>query len=149
MASKGKFSRRSFLSQVAGTALTTGALATVTGPAGATQAYTGLTDRDSGSSADRSGYGRRQRTGETDADTGSNRDEAGYGTGGSQTGVTDRDPASTDRAGYGRNINTGLTDRDTGATADPAGQGRRPETGCTDHDGGSNMDRAGHGINCR
>ena len=57
MAKKGKLSRRSFLTRVAGTAIATGAAASVTGGAIA-QNYTGRTDSDTGSYADRGGYGR-------------------------------------------------------------------------------------------
>ena len=52
MAKKGKLSRRSFLTRVAGTAIATGAAASVTGGAIA-QNYTGRTDSDTGSYADR------------------------------------------------------------------------------------------------
>ena len=82
MAKKGKLSRRSFLSRVAGAAVATGAAGAVTGGTLA-QNYTGRTDSDPNDSV---GYG---RTGISDSDSGPNRDRAGYGRGGS--GVTDAD----------------------------------------------------------
>ena len=77
MAKKGKLSRRSFLTSVAGAAVATGAAAVVTGGSEA-QRYTGRTDSDTGSYADRAGYG---RTGMSDSDSGSNADRGGYGRG--------------------------------------------------------------------
>ncbi len=111
MAKKGKLSRRSFLTRVAGTTLAAGAAASITGVALA-QNRTGRTDSDTGNSADRAGYG---RTGVTDSDTGGNSDRAGYGRG-----------SSVDRTGSGRNC----SDSDSGSYADRAGYGRR----CNDSD---------------
>src|SRR5262245_32048024 len=93
---KRPLNRRSFMSRVAGAAMiAVGAGAVVTGTASA-QNYTGHTDSDSGSHADRAGYGR--------------------------TGVTDRDSGNgADRAGYGRGGQSGVTDNDSGQYADPAG----------------------------
>ncbi len=129
MAKKGKLSRRSFLASVAGGMAAMGAIGTVTGSAVA-QSYTGRTDADSGSSADRAGYGRRQRTGYSDNDSGANADPANYGRRGTsntnRTNVTDSDSGpNADRAGYGRGGATRhCSDRDSGSTADPAGRGR-------------------------
>ena len=106
MAKKGKLSRRSFLGRVAGTAIATGAAATVSGAANA-QNYTGRTDSDTGSYADRAGYG---RTGRTDSDSGSGADRVGYGRG-TRSGVTDSDPSDAVGNGRGRRA-TGLTDSD-------------------------------------
>ena len=58
MAKKGKLSRRSFLTRVAGAAAMTGAASVVTGGAAA-QNYTGQTDSDTGSYADPVGRGDR------------------------------------------------------------------------------------------
>lgn len=129
MAKKGKLSRRSFLTSVAGGMAAIGAIGAVTGSAVA-QTYTGRSDADSGAYADRAGYGRRQRTGYSDNDSGSNADPANYGRRGTsntnRTNVTDRDSGPTaDRAGYGRGGTTrSCSDRDSGSNADPAGRGR-------------------------
>ncbi|QNL19567.1 hypothetical protein HXX25_09690 [Hyphobacterium sp. CCMP332] len=128
MAKKGKLSRRSFLASVAGGMAAMGAIGTVTGSAVA-QSYTGRTDADSGSSADRAGYGRRQRTGYSDNDSGANADPANYGRRGTsntnRTNVTDSDSGpNADRAGYGRGTTRNCSDRDSGSSADPAGRGR-------------------------
>src|SRR5688572_15543472 len=124
-----KISRRSFLGRVAGGALVGGAALTVLGesaqavqsdndPTDASgRGYTGVTDNDSGSNADRAGHGRSRRSGLTDNDTGSNADAAGNGRGRRTSGVTDND---------------------TGSNADPAGNGRgRRTTGLTDNDSGN------------
>src|SRR5262245_31129459 len=107
---KKRLNRRSFMSRVAGAAVIAGSAAgVVTGEARA-QNYTGHTDRDSGSNADRAGYGR--------------------------TGVTDRDSGNgADRAGYGRGGQSGVSDSDSGQYADPAGRGRG-SSGLTDNDSG-------------
>ncbi len=122
MSEKKKLNRRSFMARIAGgVAIAGGATALVTGKAEA-QNYTGRTDNDSGSNADRGGYG---RTGLTDSDSGNGADRAGYGLGGN-TG------------GRGR---TGLTDSDSGGNADNAGNGRgatrNSASGLTDGDSGS------------
>ncbi|MEN0652757.1 MULTISPECIES: hypothetical protein [Hyphobacterium] len=81
--------------------------------------YTGYTDTDTGTNADRAGYGNgglaqyRRYSGLTDSDRGTNADAAGYGRG-SQSGR-----GSGGGSGY-----TGLTDADNGANADTAGYGR-------------------------
>ena len=134
MAKKGTLSRRSFLTTVAGTAALAGATSVVTGSAQA-QNYTGNTDSDTGSYADRAGYG---RTGYTDSDGGSNADRAGYGRGGGRTGITDSDSGSyADAAGNGRG-SSGVTDSDPN---DPVGNGRGGRrSGQTDSDTGSYAD---------
>jgi len=139
--SKKRLNRRSFMSRVAGAAvLAGGAAGIVTGTAKA-QNYTGRTDSDSGSNADRSGYG---RTGLSDSDSGSGADRAGYGRGGHQ-GVTDHDTgAYADPAGRGRG-SSGMSDSDSGRYADPAGRGRGGRTGVTDSDSGANRDPVGRG----
>lgn len=84
---------------------------------------TGVTDGDSGASADLAGFGLGRRTGVTDSDSGANADRSGRGRGGSRAGASDNDP--TDRAGYGRGSGrSGVTDSDSGANADAAGSGR-------------------------
>ena len=152
MAIKGKLSRRSFLSRVAGAAVTTGAMASITGSARAQEAtivdedtsdtarhYSGLTDRDFGSNSDEAHYGRGTYTGAsdndpadtaqtrtflTDADSGIKADRAGYGRV-SRTGQSDADPAPTaDRAGFGGQIGAGCSDSDSRPVEDPAGFGR-------------------------
>ena len=139
MAKKGTLSRRSFLTTVAGTAALAGATSVVTGSAQA-QNYTGNTDSDTGSYADRAGYG---RTGYTDSDGGSNADRAGYGRGGGRTGITDSDSGSyADAAGNGRG-SSGVTDSDPN---DPVGNGRGGRrSGQTDSDTGSYADPVGNG----
>jgi|TARA_R110000868_G_scaffold144412_1_gene363589 hypothetical protein len=109
MAKKGKLSRRSFLTRVAGGTIAAGAIGTV---AGATmmQRYTDADPVD--------GVG---RTGITDADPS---DAANHGH--SRTGITDSDSgACADAGGYGRG-NTGWTDSDSSGCADPGGRGRGP-----------------------
>jgi hypothetical protein len=149
---KKRLNRRSFMSRVAGAAVIAGgATAIVTGEAAA-QNYTGRTDGDSGSYADRAGYG---RTGITDGDSGSGSDRAGYGRGGGgSSGCSDSDSGTyADPGGQGRRCGggggTGYTDSDSGAMADPAGNGRGPRrsasTGLTDADSGSTADNAGYG----
>lgn len=58
MAKNAKLSRRSFLLNVSGGIVSVGAMASMTGQAEALQQYTGETDSDGGSNADRAGYGR-------------------------------------------------------------------------------------------
>jgi len=106
---KRKLSRRSFVAAVTG-----GAAATLSYSPSAAQTYTGVTDSDGGSNADRVGYGRSNRaaTGVTDSDLGTNADpiNAGRGTG-------------------ARNNCSGMTDSDVGANYDPigCGTGGRPQ----------------------
>src|SRR5215468_4211666 len=107
---KKRLNRRSFMSRVAGAAMLAGGAAGVVTGAAKAQNYTGRTDSDSGSNADRSGYG---RTGISDSDSG----------------------AGSDRPGYGRGGHAGVTDHDTGVGADPAGRGRG-NSGITDSDSG-------------
>lgn len=115
MAKKGKLSRRSFLTRVAGGVAITGAVG-----AGASAAVMlGRTDADSGNISDPGGNG---RTGITDNDGGAYADQVGRGTG--YTGYTDSDSGGcSDRAGHGRG-NSGYTDSDNGGCTDPAGRGR-------------------------
>src|SRR5690606_3901680 len=129
MSEKKKLNRRSFMSRIAGGALIAGGATVMISGKAAPQNYTGRTDNDSGSYAERAGYG---RTGLTDSDTGGGSDRAGYGRGGG--------------GGGGR---TGWTDTDSGGNADNAGNGRgatrNSPTGLTDGDGGSAADRASYG----
>lgn len=164
---KKPLNRRSFMASVlGGAAVAGGASALIAGEAQAQQRPTGRSDSDSGSYADRGGYG---RTGVTDSDP---YDRAGYGIGSGgggyasgcsdsdggayadpggngrycggsgygASGLTDSDPV--DSGGNGRGNGTGVTDSDTGYGSDPAGRGY---SGRTDSDSGSNRDRAGHG----
>jgi hypothetical protein len=109
MAIKGKMSRRSFLTRVAGGTIAVGAVASV---AGATM----LQRRTDADPADASG---NARTGITDNDSGGRADQAGHGTG--TTGYTDSDSGScADTGGHGRG-NSGYTDSDSGNCADPGG----------------------------
>ncbi|WP_412545529.1 hypothetical protein [Maricaulis sp. MIT060901] len=109
MAKKGKMSRRSFLTRVAGGTVVTGTVAAV---AGATMLQRSV-DADPVDAA--------ARTGITDSDP---NDYANHGS--SYTGVTDSDGgACADTSGYGRG-NTGYTDSDGGACSDPGGRGRGP-----------------------
>ena len=109
MAKKGKLSRRSFLTRVAGGTIATGAIATVAGAA-VVQRYSDADPVDGVA-----------RTGITDADP---NDYANHGT--SRTGRTDSDSGScADQAGYGRG-NTGYTDSDSSGCSDPGGRGRGP-----------------------
>ncbi|MGZ8349779.1 MAG: hypothetical protein ACXWU2_07100 [Allosphingosinicella sp.] len=117
-----KLNRRSFFASVVGGA------AACAGLAGAARAqtgpWTGVTDSDSGSSADNAGHGR-----------GPGGNASGQPQNRPQTGVTDGDPA--DPVGAGRGGQTGYSDSDSGANADPSGRGRRgqpTQTGITDRD---------------
>ena len=121
-----RFNRRSFLGQVAGSAVAVGAFGIVAGKAraGQTGPYTGVTDNDSGSHADNAGHGR-----------GPGGNASGQPQSNPQTNVTDSDP--TDPVGHGRGGQTGYSDSDSGANADPSGRGRRGQptrTGLTDRD---------------
>jgi hypothetical protein len=134
-----KISRRSFLTRVAGGAIAGGAALTILGESAeagqvsdrdptdaAGRGYTGVTDNDSGSNADRAGHGRgRRRTGITDNDRGAGADAAGYGRGRRRSGITDNDTGrNADPAGNGRGRRN-CSDSDSGTYADPAGRGRR------------------------
>ena len=125
---KKPLNRRSFMASVlGGAAVAGGASSLIAGEARAQQRPTGRTDGDSGSYADRGGYG---RTGMTDSDP---YDRAGYGVGGGgggRTGLSDSDPV--DAAGNGRGGSrgrTGISDSDSGSNADAAGEGRGPPRG--------------------
>lgn len=142
MAKKGKINRRSFLSRVAGVAVTTGAFATVTGmtraqgnqPEGQQPYY----DTDGTDEA-------RIWSGHTDRDFGLESDIAQYGRG-TITGITDVDPG--DRPNHGERVRSHLTDHDSGPKADRASYGRQPHTGISDADSSSPVgtaDRAGFG----
>lgn len=112
MAIKGKMSRRSFLTRVAGGTVAVGAVATVAGAS--------MLQRST--DADPSDAGGNGRTGITDSDSGGNANQANHGTG--ATGLTDSDSgACADTGGHGRG-NTGYTDSDSGGCSDPAGRGR-------------------------
>ncbi|WP_417482855.1 hypothetical protein [Maricaulis sp.] len=112
MAKKGKMSRRSFLTRVAGGTVAVGAVATVAG----------ATMLQRSSDADPSDSAGNARTGITDSDSGSYADQAGHGSG--STGYTDSDSgACADTGGHGRG-NSGYTDSDSGSCSDPAGRGR-------------------------
>lgn len=117
---KKPLNRRSFMATViGGAAVAGGASALIAGEAHAQQRPTGRSDSDSGSNADRGGYG---RTGVTDADS---YDRAGYGISGSRSGVSDADPVDTGGNGRGSGgVRTGLTDSDSGSNADQANYGR-------------------------
>jgi hypothetical protein len=154
MKSGPKLNRRSFFAQVAGGAVSVGALGVICGTARAqTGPYTGVTDTDSGAYADNAGHGRGPggnssgqpqqpppQTGYSDSDSGANADPSGAGRRGAptQTGITDSDP--TDAYGQGRGT--------SGATN---GVIRRPDgslaqyTGITDSDGGATRDPASYG----
>jgi len=129
-----KLSRRSFLARVAGGAVAGGAALTVLGET----AQAGQTDTDPG---DPVGGG---RTGVTDNDSGSNADRAGYGRGRRRSGITDGDPGDPVGNGRGR---SGITDNDRGSHADPAGNGRGRRS-CSDSDRGSHADPIGRGRRC-
>jgi len=158
MAIKGKLSRRSFLSRVAGAAVTTGAMASITGSARAQEAtiadedasdaarhYSGLTDRDFGSNSDEAHYGRGTFTGATDDDP---TDTAGFAEQ-PRTFLTDADTGiKADRAGYGRVSRTGQSDADPAPTADRAGFGGQIGAGCSDSDSSPVEDPAGFGRSC-
>ena len=110
MAKKGKLSRRSFLTRVAGGVVATGAVGTVAGAAILQQR-----------GADADPVDATPRTGVTDSDPS---DYANHGR--SYTGVTDSDSgACADAGGYGRG-NTGYTDSDSQGCSDPGGRGRGP-----------------------
>jgi len=100
---KGKLSRRSFVAVVTG-----GAAATLSSSHSAAQTYTGVTDSDGGTYADRVGYGRsgRAATGVTDSDLGTN-----------------ADPINAGRGTVARNNCSGMTDSDVGSGYDPVGCG--------------------------
>ena len=109
MAKKGKMSRRSFLTRVAGGTIAAGAV----GAAATATMMQRYSDADPSDGV--------ARTGITDSDSG---DMANHGT--SPTGLTDSDSGScADNGGYGRG-NTGYTDSDGSGCTDPGGRGRGP-----------------------
>tara|TARA_R110002073_G_scaffold184636_1_gene343046 strand:+ start:45 stop:569 length:525 start_codon:yes stop_codon:yes gene_type:complete len=148
---RGRSSRRSFLAQVAGGAVTLGATGIVTGASAQVRTWSateaacasGVTDSDGGPDADPVGNGRG--TGVSDSDSGATADPAGQGRG-TGTGVSDSDSGETaDPAGQGRGHGEGgVTDRDSGAHADPAGEGRG-RVRITDSDVGFHADPIGRG----
>src|SRR5262249_55873114 len=141
--------------RVAGGMIATGGAAMlVVGPARA-QAYSGVTDCDSGNGVDRPGYGTGVRNQITDRDTGPNADARCQGRG------SKRPEGSA--SGYGRygESSSGCSDSDGGPGADPGGRGvrcngRTPPTRfptentrhCTDSDRGSGADPVGQGVRC-
>ena len=148
--------RRSFLAAVAGGGAVAGAALTlVLGPEARAQnsRYTGVTDCDTGSRADRPGYGTGDRNQHTDSDTGPNADARCHGRGsnsGADTG-TQYNPTT--------NPNSGCSDQDYGPEGDPGGHGRAcrgreanpyaPQvSGCTDRDTGNGSDSIGNGRHC-
>lgn len=111
-----------------------GALALVTGCAGAptnNAAPAGLTDCDTGASADEAGHGRTGgRTGFSDTDSGPNADQQGCGRPRAGAPITDSDRGRlADRAGQGRGTAGRYSDHDMGWTADPIGRGSRGAPG--------------------
>lgn len=115
-----KVSRRSFMKRVVGGAVAGGgALVMLSGRAEALQ----VTDRDTGSNSDAPGRG---YTGYSDSDSGSNADRANHGRsrqGRTSRGCTDNDSGpNADGAGQGRG--NGVTDNDSGSNSDRAGCGR-------------------------
>lgn len=109
MAKKGKMSRRSFMTRVAGGTVVAAGVGTAA-TAAIMQRYADADPSDGVA-----------RTGITDSDP---NDMAYHGTG--RTGLTDSDGgACADSSGYGRG-NTGMTDSDGGACSDPGGRGRGP-----------------------
>lgn len=87
----------------------------------------GLTDCDSGPSADEPGHGRTGgRTGFSDTDSGAAADQAGCGRPRKGAPVTDSDRGRlADRAGHGRGPTGRYSDHDIGWSADPIGRGSR------------------------
>jgi hypothetical protein len=144
MAIKGKMSRRSFLTTIAGPSIATGAMATITGSALSqeteppeieervrpTDPPTGFTDRDYGVESDFPDYGRApvenapERTYLTDQDTG----------------------FKSDSPGYGRQRSTGESDADSEPVTDRAGFGAQPPEHCSDTDIATEIE-AGDKIN--
>ena len=152
-----KVNRRSFLATVVGgvavgaggtSLLVDGALA---------QAYTGVTDADTGNVRDRPGYGTGTRNRYTDTDTGPNADPQFHGRG--PAGRQEGSASGTGR--YGEPA-SGCSDADGGPGADPGGRGRscggrtpypRSNTPthtrhCTDSDRGNGADPVQQGRHC-
>ncbi|MBC7987203.1 MAG: hypothetical protein H7X93_11140 [Sphingomonadaceae bacterium] len=137
-----KLNRRSFVARVTG-GIAVGAFAVMGRPLRAYQGPTGITDTDSGASADAANYG-RGGPGATPFRP--------------HTGYTDNDPTDPENTGRAPG-STGFTDQDSGSRADNAGEGRggpgsgpyqNPQgpaqpTGITDQDTGSYSDNAGYG----
>lgn len=149
-------SRRSFLSQVLGGVVGVGALAMVAGRAGA-QAYSGVTDSDTGNVRDRPGYGVGTRNRYTDQDTGPNRDAQFHG-----RGPAARGEGGVSGSGRYDEPVRGCSDTDGGPGSDPGGRGRRcsgnpawPRSNtpthtrhCTDSDRGVGADPVQEGRRC-
>src|SRR5580765_660382 len=118
-----KVSRRSFMARIMGGVAAGGALGIIGGEARAWQPpYTGITDNDTGSNSDNTGYGRGGNRAVSDNDSGPDADPAGHGrnTRGRvqpRTGITDRD--ASDPSGGGRGGSSGYSDNDSGPNADP------------------------------
>ncbi len=151
-----KPSRRSFLNQVLGGVAVGGALGTLSGQARAYQAYSGVTDADTGNVRDRPGYGVGTRTRYTDRDTGPNADRQFEGRGPAGRG----EGAVSGTGRYGE-APSGCSDSDGGPGSDPGGRGvrcngqtppRRYPPGhtrhCTDSDTGSGADPIQQGRRC-
>jgi hypothetical protein len=145
-------SRRSFLIRVGATATAGAALGLVGGSQAGAQNYSGVTDCDSGSGADRPGYGRGVRNQVTDSDTGPNSDPRCHGRG-SNTGST----GTPYNPHY--QPDTRCSDRDYGPNGDPGGHGRACRgrdpngyaprvSGCTDNDPANGGDSVGNGRRC-
>lgn len=137
--------RRSFLARVSGGALGFGALGLVTGCTADIQ-----NNSATGNSAGGNSAAGNSMAGLTDCDTGPSADEAGQGRTGGRTGFSDTDSgASADPAGCGRPPLAGapapVTDSDRGRLADPAGRGRGNANRYSDSDIGWNADPIGRG----
>lgn len=102
-----RFSRRSFLHRVTG-GVALGSLVSIGSGYAFGQAWTGVSDSDGGTQADRAGYGRSGISPSrfSDTDGGPNADPAGQGRGNQRRSLS------------------GVTDADSGPQADPAGNGR-------------------------
>jgi hypothetical protein len=157
MAPTRKPSRRSFLNLVIGGVAGGGALAALASRAEAFQAYTGVTDSDTGQVRDRPGYGVGVRSQYTDRDTGPNADPQFHG-----RGPNGRGEGSASGSGRYDEPASGCSDTDGGPGADPGGRGRRcganpawPRSQtpthtrhCTDSDRGANADPVQEGRRC-
>lgn len=85
-------------------------------------------------------------SGLTDCDSGPTADEAGQGRTGGRTGISDTDSgANADLAGCGRSRGGAVTDSDRGRLADPAGRGRGQAGRYSDNDMGWSADPIGRG----
>lgn len=150
--------RRSFLRRVGTTATGSAALLLVGGSELRAQNshYSGVTDCDTGTGADRPGFGVGVRTQYTDSDTGPSGDPRCHGRG-SNSGADSGTQYYSGIQPY-----TGCSDRDYGPQGDPGGYGRscrgstyrrdNPEaphvSGCSDNDPASGGDSIGNGRRC-